>query len=1692
MSTYPSELDSDIEIPRVDKEVSEISGDVINSLRDAIFSIQRVIGLSPQGNKSSFVDRINVSIDQNGNIKASSLEQLGLLALPIINKHVGVTAGIEEKKLALDYGTAFLKNKIDSLRTDVSGISAGLSGTTSAFSTHLLGQGNFHDGYHIKIDQATNNGIAGLSATTVGDAINEISTILLSGDGTSTPHIDLSLPTTIKHMATDISVDATSFTNISRTSENVQEALSSIDASAGALGVAHVDSFHANGVLKKIDSTDTYNPNIKLLSGVTDASYTKGTSVIKIPGVSSFSNLGISVGDVLEIESDVIDQGAYKIRAIGPLLGSDTLGSLPSLDADELSLFYTFKGTSTGSSLSVYKPSASSSEFAPMACAVVGSETLADTISVMDPSSARVVSIGFNGSILNGDGYELGIKVGIDSSRYREIIIPGLNLDRLGGQTSVVHAGTVAERINAFVIDPDLGYNFPITAYEIGDELAIAHNWVGENYTIEIADGYTGNYALGFDAYGADVVGLTVVGNDNASCSINGVSINSLAEIVSGTVSITSDSSTLTLKDSSGNTINPLIYGIGPGSIMHVSGHPTLEMNGSYVLLGANSTSVSLFSSQKISAPSNPTTFSFMFSSANVPLSSLDSTEVDKGIVQILVNANAKTMLHQRLTYGTSLGSAINIINVSYSFPIGDILVLATLNGNYVDFNIVDDTVSGETLRIHEDFKGTFKLYHPNGLDYLTIRISDGSISGGLETITVSAPLPTDESFALCTAHFDGTHTIDSMFDSRLFGNISANEIRDDFIETFSQKPVSDLRSDGVARGFDLLDIPYYDSVTNMAALPLRGGIAYVNGVRLAIETQKVLLQTYDQSGSALAGEKRIVGINDFGSLQVLDDDLGEILTDGYVASAKFGQVLPLYQVTIDNSGLIGEVIDIRKFINKIDEKISLIVDESNSVVGNFRSLEGALLYASSYPSEEKLTIKIINSVYPQNQIVVPKGISIIGEASFGAGKHRVVNSINHNGPFITLLGDNRLENIGVVSSTAGLQGSLVLVEGSNVNVEKCSFNFEELISSNSGDLAINITGASNVRIVNNRIDNVFGGIYSDTGCNNLVVSDNHISGVSGVGGISNAIKIGTSYRSVDNITITNNIIELDATAETDIRGIFTDIGQEILTLRIQNNNISGALDITSENHLSNGIRISNESATGNTVNNLFLQNNHIKNVSLRDSSVYGIYVSSINRAIISNNILNNIAIYDSNYANTGFIWVDANVDVAEIDSNVLDTGEALRGIYTVSTSTKASITNNSLRNVGNTNCKYIYGTSHRANISNNKLTGPGDYGIHWKGEQTKIYGNILDASEPGTNYSFGYGIYFEASYVDIENNMLLNMDAENCLGIKNKNSAAEGAKIIGNTINGDNMTNLVDVAGNYHIINNNRLKNSSLPAVGDTIYIKLGTNADSVSIVGNTLEGVGTYGIYAADKVTNIAITSNNIITTNLTGAPLRMANSEVSGCLLSGNVLPDSSAYVESLLQVGPAYGAGINENIIGINKGYPSTKSYPASAATTSYYNANTPDWIFVHDSNGGGGGGKISYWHVNSYVSSNVRALYFPITDLHNGSKITGLQVQGRNISQADDTFTVYLVKTPITTVSGEQIFQEIEIASDDMSVANDNFGYTYTTNVYGYIDGLEEPVDGDTYHYSIKIEHIKQAPTSAENIRIYGAVLFFKQ
>ena len=66
MSKYPAEIDSDKELPSALDGATENTSESINALKDAVLSVEKTMGVSPQGSMPTLNERINVSLNANG------------------------------------------------------------------------------------------------------------------------------------------------------------------------------------------------------------------------------------------------------------------------------------------------------------------------------------------------------------------------------------------------------------------------------------------------------------------------------------------------------------------------------------------------------------------------------------------------------------------------------------------------------------------------------------------------------------------------------------------------------------------------------------------------------------------------------------------------------------------------------------------------------------------------------------------------------------------------------------------------------------------------------------------------------------------------------------------------------------------------------------------------------------------------------------------------------------------------------------------------------------------------------------------------------------------------------------------------------------------------------------------------------------------------------------------------------------------------------------------------------------------------------------------------------------------------------------------------------------------------------------------------------------------------------------------
>ena len=279
MSNYPEVLDYDVSIPRIDDNVSEIGGDVINDLRSATFAIEQTLGINPQGNAPSVASRLATSLDPVGNIFPAALAGIGLVYLPITDSEISPTAAIQESKLALVYSTTTLYNLFISLNNAIGILNGWLSLIGYQLEPHILGSAYNHELSAILVDEAlpmlkTNpqalvpsagTNVISRNTTNADTLINDISndlTIHEKADGSANVTAATGgtvPPENFAHNSTGLYVDPANFSTIPTTIDTVQLFAEYVDQSSLLLLGSRVQTLYSNGIPRTARSQSLMN-----------------------------------------------------------------------------------------------------------------------------------------------------------------------------------------------------------------------------------------------------------------------------------------------------------------------------------------------------------------------------------------------------------------------------------------------------------------------------------------------------------------------------------------------------------------------------------------------------------------------------------------------------------------------------------------------------------------------------------------------------------------------------------------------------------------------------------------------------------------------------------------------------------------------------------------------------------------------------------------------------------------------------------------------------------------------------------------------------------------------------------------------------------------------------------------------------------------------------------------------------------------------------------------------------------------------------------------------------------------------------------------------------------------------------------------------------------------------------------------
>lgn len=519
MSNYPNSIDSDTELPRVDDNLTDIGSEAINSLRDAVFNIEESLGLMPQGSLSSLSDRVNVSINANGTIKAAALTAVGLVTLPIDNNDVGASAGIVESKLALDYSTSSLFTMISGNSTIIGGLTTAYNGLAADFASHVSGGSFRHNANNINIDFPLND----KTGIPYPGVVNLEQGLLAINNSLNT-HLNSNLNA---HPATAINVDTSNFNEIPTTATTVQAALEAIDQSELLTMGAHRNTMHSNGIPQDSRSNafsshigaDGYNLNVVPPTRVYTyvAHYPPGTGPVNDPTTGdnvvefvpannadfSFDSLfsQVRVGDHITINYGYGFEMISIIESIRYVPGTSwviRVSNTNLLDVDSNSEGFAYAR--------IDRPLADTNIYGILAVAaanILPETTFGQPLSSLiigDPKGAMALGINFNSNEIDETHYMLYLQVyPTGNPTQRVISLPGIDVTGNQGKTPGRYtlANVVQTTNNAF---RSAGFNYRFIAFENNG-----------NFGIMLADTY-GSAAFSIVS-GANVGGSLTVGS---------------------------------------------------------------------------------------------------------------------------------------------------------------------------------------------------------------------------------------------------------------------------------------------------------------------------------------------------------------------------------------------------------------------------------------------------------------------------------------------------------------------------------------------------------------------------------------------------------------------------------------------------------------------------------------------------------------------------------------------------------------------------------------------------------------------------------------------------------------------------------------------------------------------------------------------------------------------------------------------------------------------------------------------------------------------------------------------------------------------------------------------------------------------------------------------------------------------------
>jgi len=1001
-SSYPNKIDSSVELPVVRNNVTEITAEVINSLRDAIIQIEKTLGVNPNG-ISTVSDRLSQSIGQDGELKKDSLDKVGVIYGPIFNENIAKTAAIDEQKIRLDFPTKLLQTEISLLKTELDNFTNLISEISSKLSAHI-------NVYAIARHSSENISVPAVDIVPSGTATDGFAggklTDILSDIYSN--HIGFSGETSQNnkaHNASQIYFDNTNVTDLI-SSVNIQSAIETLaDQKTEALKT-NLFATNSSGVIRQSKYFDVVkNVDGKLKLDYSEINYAATSSHIQTISFSSpqVALYDLEKFDILEISSSANESDNKKYLILNfELISGDVslvtiLGGTLS-DSSVNSLGRVFKNPYQYSNINAYNTTVRPRY----------NRTNTPDIIVAHPNAATVITNNIIPENINSTASTVAIE--IDGTEYS---IPFYQSSR--GNTNTLDE--IVLNINEYCADNKI----PLFAYKIRNiscyEIALSHvipSWIDSSVNrylkIKSAPSNDAIISAGLSSY----LDIEIYGSYGNSILINGNTISDSENI------LTFLGSDLSLTIGTNNilfdSIEPILKGIKVGNLCYI------EDNGLY--------RVQSISGNTITLDDQGTTFTSDISSDKrvyfykgvISLEELEFSEI--------VGPQGSIMLDLFMTEDLGFGYHIRskfegtLTSGSFSGIITDISKDYLLNQT--------DTISISSSGLATVFDGSAtsegdQIYSSG--EYI-IRSTSGSsfykmqVVGSLPlTSAVSVVATGYEELPFNLIHLsrciystafgfvigESGSGVPTILDKRPSGTINEVIISPSIIDKYISGPRSELRSEGVASG---LGFSTLNETATTCTISINPGFYYNRGTRYKFNGVLDLNITHD-------GTSFFAAFNSEGCLKI-GTEIIDPVSSGLISPFYGESMTYIGYFIVDLSGLITPI-DLRKSISFIDKKINQIIVAEESNAGHFTSVKEAVDYARYY--------KMFNKSTSIPSILIKNGTYIISE---------------------TILLDFDIQIVGSGPSTILVQGNDLLASGllGNLNVSNYS-NTMFLIGSN-------------------------------------------------------------------------------------------------------------------------------------------------------------------------------------------------------------------------------------------------------------------------------------------------------------------------------------------------------------------------------------------------------------------------------------------------------------------------------------------------------------------------------------------------------------------------------------------------------------------------------------------------------------------